>query len=535
MARRVALRARASALQRREHERRAAELKLKVVYPDDHADDLLGLLHAEIDRLPARYRAAVIVCDMGGLSHEQAARQLGWPVGTVKSRLARARQLLRSRLTARGLAAPAILVLAEAATSSIDAAVVLPVVNSTLRSALLAAKAPTIGVVSVSVANLAEEVLQTMFLTKSKLALAGVLIACTLTAGTAAVLGRQSDRSNPNPAADRPEPRTADIATPASAHEATNAPDFIKQSRSMIITRLEQELALARTRLGRTLRRVSVPDDPAALQARRTVNEIESLLARIDGVLVDAVDRFPTMFDFSGGQIDLTTASGSPNSGATMQPNVNDVYQSSVGKSGDWQKSNPRYFVPSRNADPLGGANRGGAQGQGNAPSSNAKSGDRQRNNSGRQASGQNPNSSANAQQQSNQAQSQDANKKPQLNSNQSQGQNSGPHSQQDSNQSRQQGANKPQQQNGSQPQQQKATANGGGGDSDNRKANGVAAIELTVSEGKRIVDVGGETLFQIRLRNQSTKDATHLLVTADISRNLEFVRGGGVTQRLGF
>ena len=93
----------------------AAELRLKVVHADDHAEGLLGLLHAEIDRLPEKYRATVIVCDVEGLSHERAARQ--WPqCGTVKSRLARARQLLRSRLTARGLAAPTVLALTEAAT-----------------------------------------------------------------------------------------------------------------------------------------------------------------------------------------------------------------------------------------------------------------------------------------------------------------------------------------------------------------------------------------------------------------------------------
>jgi hypothetical protein len=79
----------------------------------------------------------------------------------------------------------------------------------------------------------------------------------------------------------------------------------------MIITRLEQERVLAKNRLDRTLRRVVSPYDLAAVQERKTVNEIEGLLARIDGVFVDAVDRFPTMFDFSGGQDELGSASES--------------------------------------------------------------------------------------------------------------------------------------------------------------------------------------------------------------------------------
>jgi RND family efflux transporter MFP subunit len=67
-------------------------------------DDLGQLLHEEIDRLPDRYRAPVVLCDLEGRTHEQVARHLGWPVGTVKTRLTRARQRLRDRLTRRGLA-----------------------------------------------------------------------------------------------------------------------------------------------------------------------------------------------------------------------------------------------------------------------------------------------------------------------------------------------------------------------------------------------------------------------------------------------
>ena len=46
-------------------------------------------LHEEIDRLPERYRLPVVLCYLEGLTHGQAAHRLGWPVGTVESRLAR--------------------------------------------------------------------------------------------------------------------------------------------------------------------------------------------------------------------------------------------------------------------------------------------------------------------------------------------------------------------------------------------------------------------------------------------------------------
>jgi RNA polymerase sigma factor (sigma-70 family) len=404
VAHRVASRARASTVRRRDHERRAAEQKPTLVYYEDKTEGLLGPLHKEIDRLPERYRVAVILCDLQGLSHERASRQLGWPVGTVKSRLARARQLLRSRLTGRGFGSPAILVITKAATNSVDSAVSLRMVESTLQIARLVTKAPTIGVISVRAANLAEEVLKAMFLSKLKLILAPVMLACALAIGTASVRGRQDYGFDPGPAADRPRAKRSDLARPAPEGGATEAPAFIKQSRGMIISRLEQELALAKNRLDRTLRRVVSPNDPAAVQGRKTVDEIEGLLDRIDGVLVDAVDRFPTMFDFSGGQVDLGSASASPTSGKPKR--VNTVVVNSVdrfefipfsgGASKDGRKgqgtdpfsspgpsmgqgSNFPHQAGAQNAKPSTGTNKNEQSGQGNNPSS-TKPGNPQKN-----------------------------------------------------------------------------------------------------------------------------------------------------------
>jgi len=66
-------------------------------------DDLGHVLHEEIERLPERFRVSVVLCDLEGRTHEQAARHLGWPIGTVKSRLTRARERLRDQLTRRGV------------------------------------------------------------------------------------------------------------------------------------------------------------------------------------------------------------------------------------------------------------------------------------------------------------------------------------------------------------------------------------------------------------------------------------------------
>ncbi len=85
--------------------------------------DVMPILDAELGRLPAKHRDVLILCLLNGASAEEAASQLGCPVGTVKSRLARAREALRDRLTTRGIApavALAVLSSAEAFASSVS-------------------------------------------------------------------------------------------------------------------------------------------------------------------------------------------------------------------------------------------------------------------------------------------------------------------------------------------------------------------------------------------------------------------------------
>ena len=63
----------------------------------------MNLLHEEIDDLPEKYRQPIVLCYFEGLTHDDAAAQLRWPVGTVRGRLARARDRLRDRLDRRGV------------------------------------------------------------------------------------------------------------------------------------------------------------------------------------------------------------------------------------------------------------------------------------------------------------------------------------------------------------------------------------------------------------------------------------------------
>ena len=68
----------------------------------DH-DETSRVVHEELGRLPERLRTAIACCYLEGMTHELAAAQLGCPVGTVCSRLARARARLKVRLARRGV------------------------------------------------------------------------------------------------------------------------------------------------------------------------------------------------------------------------------------------------------------------------------------------------------------------------------------------------------------------------------------------------------------------------------------------------
>ena len=104
------MRAKANATLRRRHEGQSPEMKDKPTpSPDPARREQLEILHQEVDRLPEKYRAAVVLCHLEGRTHSEAARLLKCPIGTVSIRVSRARELLRDRLTGRGMALPAAL------------------------------------------------------------------------------------------------------------------------------------------------------------------------------------------------------------------------------------------------------------------------------------------------------------------------------------------------------------------------------------------------------------------------------------------
>ena len=84
--------------------------------------DLDAAVHEELNRLPEKYRAPIVLCDLDGRTHQEAARLLGWPIGTVKSRQSQGRGLLRDQLVRRGVAHAVAGVVAESLRQTAGAA-----------------------------------------------------------------------------------------------------------------------------------------------------------------------------------------------------------------------------------------------------------------------------------------------------------------------------------------------------------------------------------------------------------------------------
>ena len=127
-----------------------------------------------------------LLCDLEGRTHKEAASRLGWPIGTLSSRLSRGRTLLASRLSRQGVSLSAGTLAALLAHDGASASSMpTHLIGSTVHAACLfaAGGAVTAGVVSVEVADLIGEVLKVMLLGKLKIASALLVAASVFVAG----------------------------------------------------------------------------------------------------------------------------------------------------------------------------------------------------------------------------------------------------------------------------------------------------------------------------------------------------------------
>ncbi len=160
--------------------------------------EVRSLLDEELQRLPERYRAPLVLCYLEGLTRDEAARRLGLSLNRLRGRLDYGRRLFRGRLARRGVALPAVLLgglLAREASATVPP---LLVVSTVTAAALPAAgRGVPAGLVPARVLALTEGMVRTMTATKLKVTAAAILLLAGLAAGVCAVW-------QPAPAAEPP-------------------------------------------------------------------------------------------------------------------------------------------------------------------------------------------------------------------------------------------------------------------------------------------------------------------------------------------
>jgi RNA polymerase sigma factor (sigma-70 family) len=186
---------------------RALPPRPHTTHPADPAEEvgrceLHFLVEQELQALPEKYRGPLVLCYLEGKTHEQAARELGCPPGSMSWRLTKARELLRARLSRRGIspsAGLAALALARRPT----------------------AKLPTGGTIPEGVRGLADGVLKEMTMRKCQLTLA-LILSGVLALGGLGLLSLPARTAPPAPTGDAP-PKAREKGDPPTAGKARPA------------------------------------------------------------------------------------------------------------------------------------------------------------------------------------------------------------------------------------------------------------------------------------------------------------------------
>lgn len=203
---RLACRAKANAVRRRQRE--TAPTRVRGSVDPVHPDDTSAVLHEELNRLPEKHRAPLVLTYLEGRTYEEVSEALGCPIGSVGWRLDQALQLLHRRLASRGVVAPAVGLAAILAASATCGAVPAPLVDATVRAGVWFTGGHAVGAaVPTAAVELARGTLGSM--KTYKLIAAGLLVAVGLCGGTAWVSRLSAMSDKPATPVNAPAPASA--------------------------------------------------------------------------------------------------------------------------------------------------------------------------------------------------------------------------------------------------------------------------------------------------------------------------------------
>jgi RNA polymerase sigma factor (sigma-70 family) len=157
---RLALRARQQKKKRSQGQVVLSEVTAAASSSDDPRQEDLRLLDEELQQLPEKYRIPLVLSYLQGMTNQEIAVRMTCPIGTVFTRLARGREMLRKRLIRRGVTLSAGLMGAALTPDRTIAALRAELVQGTVRAGRLFAECPesAAGVLSPNVITLAEGV-----------------------------------------------------------------------------------------------------------------------------------------------------------------------------------------------------------------------------------------------------------------------------------------------------------------------------------------------------------------------------------------
>jgi RNA polymerase sigma factor (sigma-70 family) len=285
---------------RKQLNQQAREARARVRCAEDPLDEITGrelvaILDEQLASMPERYRAPLVLCCLEGRSSDEAARDLGCSLSTLKRRLHHARKLLQRQLKRKGFTLPAVLsalLVHRAASASVSPTLAATTVQA---ATCLGTGAPlTAGLISAEAVALAGSLAPAVLVTPVKLVLGALLLGGILVAGGYALARHQLAAAVASPPA---APASSVASSPAKPQLGPRVPALVRAS-------VETTLGTA----GEQVRQLAFDGDPSTFFAS----------ARNVG----RADHFTLRFDQPVAVQSVTVATGRPQGGEQLDAGV---------------------------------------------------------------------------------------------------------------------------------------------------------------------------------------------------------------------